>query len=64
MCCQVEISASSWWLVQRSPTKCGACGCDREASIMRRPWPMRGCRAMEREKLHLSSLALQCNKSG
>jgi hypothetical protein len=21
--------------------------CDREASVMRRPWPARGCRAME-----------------
>ena len=24
VCCQVEVSATSWWLVQRSPTDCGA----------------------------------------
>jgi hypothetical protein len=24
MCCQVEVSATSWSLVQRSPTDCGA----------------------------------------
>jgi hypothetical protein len=23
MCCQVEVSAKSWSLVQRSPTECG-----------------------------------------
>jgi hypothetical protein len=32
-CCQVEVSATSWSLVQRSPTKCGVSKkCDREAS--------------------------------
>ena len=31
-CCQVEISASGWSLVQKSPTYCGASNeCDREA---------------------------------
>jgi hypothetical protein len=29
--------------VRRSPTECGVSECDREASIMRRPWPTRGC---------------------
>jgi hypothetical protein len=24
------------------------CECDREASIMRKPWPTRGCRAIEK----------------
>ena len=33
VCCQVEVSASGWSLVQRSPE------CDHESSIMRRPWP-------------------------
>ena len=28
-------------LVQRSPTECGVSECDREASIMKRPWPTR-----------------------
>jgi hypothetical protein len=43
VCCQVEVSASGWSLVQRSPTECGISQCDREASIMRRPWPTTGC---------------------
>ena len=30
MCCQVEVSASGWSLVQRSPTLCGMSECDRE----------------------------------
>jgi hypothetical protein len=46
VCCQVEVSTSGWSLVQRSPTECGVSECDREASIMRRPWPSRGCCAM------------------
>jgi hypothetical protein len=41
VCCQVELSATGWSLVQRSPTEC-----DTEASTMRRPWPTRGCSAM------------------
>jgi hypothetical protein len=43
---QVEFSATSWSLVQRSPTECGVCECDREASTMRRPWPTGGCQAI------------------
>jgi hypothetical protein len=31
-CCQVEVSATGWSLVQRSPTECGVSECDREAS--------------------------------
>jgi hypothetical protein len=47
VCCQVEVSASGWSLVQRSPTECDVSKkCDREASIMRRPRPPRGCRAI------------------
>jgi hypothetical protein len=30
----VEVSASGWSLVQRSPTECGVSECDREASII------------------------------
>ena len=45
VCCQVEISATSWSLVQRSPTHCGASQCDLETSWMRRPWPTGGCHA-------------------
>jgi hypothetical protein len=31
--CQIEVSASDWSLVQRSPTECGVCERDHEASI-------------------------------
>jgi hypothetical protein len=41
VCCHVEVSASGWSLVQTSPTDCGVSECDREASIMRRPWDTR-----------------------
>ena len=37
--CQGEVSASGRSLVQGSPTECGVSECDRESSIMRRPWP-------------------------
>jgi hypothetical protein len=33
VCCQVEVSATGWSLVQRSPTECGvSINCDSEAS--------------------------------
>jgi hypothetical protein len=41
--CQVEVSATSWSLFQRSPTECGVSVCDRVDSIMRRHWPIRWC---------------------
>jgi len=41
VCCQVEVSASDWSLVQRSPTECGVSECDREALIMSKTWPTR-----------------------
>jgi hypothetical protein len=31
LCCQPEISASGWSLVQGSPAECGVSECDREA---------------------------------
>jgi hypothetical protein len=49
VCCEVEVSASGWSLVKRSPTECGVSECDHEASIMRRAWPNRGCCAMEKK---------------
>ena len=42
VCCQVDVSASGWSLVQSSSTECGVSECDREASRVRRPWPTRG----------------------
>jgi hypothetical protein len=44
VCCQVEVSSTGRSLFQRSPTEC-----DGEACKMRRPWPTRGCCAMERK---------------
>jgi len=41
--CQVEVSASSWSLVQMSPTDYGVSECDREGFIRKKPWPTRGC---------------------
>jgi hypothetical protein len=38
-----------WSLVQRSLTECGVSECDRKASIMRKPWPARGCWAMKED---------------
>jgi len=48
-CCQVDDSVSGWSLLQRNPTECGVFECSHEASLKRRPWPTRGCRALERK---------------
>jgi hypothetical protein len=45
-CCEV-VSALGCSLIQGSPNECGVTACNREASIMRRPWPTVGCCAME-----------------
>jgi hypothetical protein len=42
VCCQVAVSSSGRSLVRRSPTECSVSECNREASIMRRPWSTRG----------------------
>jgi hypothetical protein len=47
MYCQVEVSASGWSIVQRSPTECGVSVCNGKVLITRRPWPTRGCCAIE-----------------
>jgi hypothetical protein len=47
VCCQVEVSATSWSLVQRSPTECGVPKCViAKPRKMRRHRPPRGCRAI------------------
>jgi hypothetical protein len=43
VCCQVEGFATGRSLVQRSPIECSVSECDREASIIRKPCPTRGC---------------------
>ena len=49
--CQIEVSVTSWSLVQRRSSECGVSECDREASIMRKPWPTGGCRAIKKNIL-------------
>jgi len=46
-CCQLEVSATSWSLLQRSPTDCGVSKRDRKASMRRRSWPTGECCAMK-----------------
>jgi len=50
VCCQVEFSATNQSLVQRSSTKCGVSECDRESSLMSRPWPTGGGGGMVKKK--------------
>jgi len=42
VCCQVEVTVSGWSFIQKGHTKCCVSECDRDASIMRRPWLTRG----------------------
>jgi hypothetical protein len=41
--CQVEISATRPSLMQRNPSACGTSEYDSEPSVMKRPWPTKGC---------------------
>ena len=43
----------NWSPIQRSPVRFGVSECDREAFIMRRPWPTRDCCAMEKKLLYV-----------
>ena len=45
--CQVEVSVKGRSLARRSPTERGVSEYDREASIMRKPRPTTGCRAIK-----------------
>jgi hypothetical protein len=40
-CCQVDVFAYGWSLIQRSPTECDMSECDIETSTMRMPRPAR-----------------------
>jgi hypothetical protein len=57
VCCQVEIRATGWSLVQRRPTECGVCmsECDPEFSRMRRPWPARVVEPRNKNKSYKKS---------
>ena len=56
--CQIQVSASGWSLVQRSPTDCGVSEYEREASTTRSSLPIRGCLVMVRTLLILSSTCI------
>jgi hypothetical protein len=50
VCCQVEVSATAWSLVQRSPNDCGVSECNREVSLMRSPWLTKACCALDQKR--------------
>jgi hypothetical protein len=51
VCCQVEVCATGWSLVQGSPTDCGVSkSVVMKRRKIRRPRPPRGCRAIEKKK--------------
>ena len=51
MCFQVEVFSTGRSLAQRSPHECGVSELDNEGSILRRPWPPRGCRTIKKNLL-------------
>ena len=53
--CQVEVFATGWPLVQRSPNVCGVFEYDREALIMRGTWPTTRCCSVTKKKKKISS---------
>jgi hypothetical protein len=53
VCCQAEVSARGRSLVQRSPSGCGVSECDRETSIMRRPFRTGTCCGFEKKSKEL-----------
>ena len=50
VCWQVDVSATGWSLIKRSPTEFGASECHFEASVMRKRWPTRGCLRQGKKK--------------
>jgi hypothetical protein len=58
LCCQVEVSATGWSLVQRSPTECGVSECDREASTMRRPRPTRAVEPWKKKNINICKIEI------
>jgi len=38
VCCQVVVSSTGRSVVQRSLTECSVSGCNRKASVTRKPW--------------------------
>jgi len=50
VCCQVEMSTTSWSLVRRSPTDWCVVVCDLETWCMRRLWPTGGYCTKNKQK--------------
>jgi len=46
--CQVEDPTSGWSLIQGSNADCDVAEYDRESSTMKRSWPAKGCRNVEK----------------
>jgi hypothetical protein len=60
---QVEVSASGWSVVQRSPAERAVSLCDLKASIIWRPWPTRDCCTTEKIScLERNSSNTRCTK--
>jgi hypothetical protein len=49
VCCQIEVSARGWSLVQRSPTECGVSECHCETSTMRKRRRTRAVEPLEKK---------------
>ena len=47
LCCQTEVSASCWSLVQRSPTECRVSECERGTSKMMTPKSLMGVEPLQ-----------------
>jgi hypothetical protein len=62
LCYQLQVSASGWSLIQRSPTECGVSECDREASMVRKSWPTSGSRAIKKNVSALTAIATTSTK--
>ena len=58
VCCQVEVTATSWSLVQRSPTDCVVSECDRQVSVTRRHKSTRDCRVTGKNKVRYTRSSL------
>jgi hypothetical protein len=69
VCFMIEVSASGWSLIQRGHTECGVSECDREASIMRKPWPTRAVASLGKSSslfvcfFKAGSFAILCGKT-
>ena len=60
VCCKVQVSVSSWSLVQRSPIDCGVSECDLETSRTRKTWPALGCKDTGRKEINCCTF-VYCN---